>query len=226
MFEKNRDGKNKVKKNQSVDVVGNVIEDLIVSRRRYAMLTWVLFFLVVISYVPVFYFLFFKKERVILLDCEGRPQLSLTVPDEGVFKTEVQSFYRVVMNQIYEKDYVSFMDEKEVRKFVLSMMKYFRNKDDLNSFMNTFMNSPFVRSVVTNKYMVKVGETSVIDLRKSENNFVAVGRIDLTIYSTGGDNEVIEAGEKKTVVMEFIKGMRTAENPYGLYLVKIYEIGR
>ena len=228
MLEKNDKKKaEQVRTKRSVDVVGNVIEDLIVSRRRYAFLTWILLFLVVISYIPVFYFLFFKKERVILLDAEGRPQLSLTVPDEGVFKTEVQSFYGLVINRIYEKDYVSFMEEREVQKFALDMMKFFRNKEDLNSFMGTFMNSHFVRSVVANRYMVKVGMTSVIDLKKAENFFVVVGEVDLSVYGTGEKGEgVMVAKERKVVAIEFVKGMRTVENPYGLYLIRVYEVGK
>lgn len=218
---KNKNDDKAVKVRKSKDVLAYFWEDVLKSKSRYFKIVCFLFVLNLLSYAIVFYYVFFHKERVILIDPTGRPFLSYTYKDEGVFKTELHRFFLEVVTLVYEKSYVDFLDVEVRNKLVKELRVFFASNDDLSAFLDAYFKSPFVQSLVNNKYVTKVGETSALDVVKDQKEDVlrAIGKVKVSAYL---ENNVVKT-QYKTVELVLAKGTRTTVNPFGLYLRGFYE---
>lgn len=207
------------------DAIGYVIQDLVVSKKRFFFLFCFLIFVVVLSYIPTFYFLFFHKEKVVLIDATGKPQLSYTVPDDRVFYHEAQHFFVTICRMIYERSYVDFLEKKYVDAFYFDLKKFFNSEKELSVFFSAYLNSPFVASILKGKYVTKVGTISSFDARKiklgDKEVWEAYGLLQVSAFSEKTNVAVQEKG----VVIRFRKGIRTWENPYGYYVLSFIETG-
>jgi len=220
---KNKSNDKTVKIQKSKDELAYFWEDVLKSKSRYFKIACFLFVLNLLSYAIVFYYVFFHKERVILIDPTGRPFLSYTYKDEGVFKTELHRFFVEVVTLVYEKSYVDFLDVEVRNKLVKELRVFFASNDDFSAFLDVYFKSPFVQSLTNNKYVTKVGETSALDVVKDQKKGVwrAVGKVKISAYL---ESNLVKT-QYKTVELVFVKGVRTITNPFGLYLKGFYERG-
>lgn len=213
--------KKKNSKGKSKDVLAYLWQDVVQAKKRYFMLACALIVLNVFSYLIVFYYVFLHKERVILIDPTGKPYLAQTYADEGVFKSELHRFFIEVVTLVYEKTYVDFLDPEARSRFARSLRVYFASDEDLSTFLKAYMQSPYVQSLVTNKYITKVGDVSALDVKKEKGHYRAIGKVKVSAYL---ENDLVQT-QYKIVEIAFVKGRRKLSNPFGLYLVGFYERG-
>lgn len=208
-----------------------IIEDLVRSRRMMFYIVVISLIICLLNLFVSFYFLFLKKDRVVLLDVSGNPQLSLTVPDKP-FIHEMRNFVSTVVTAVYERSYIDFVDQGEVQKVVSNLRKYFREAEDLRRFWEAYVRSPYVKGVVDQRQIIKVAEILPFEFSQTKEGLIrGVGKIKVGVYQIQkgyegrGEQEVlVRTGViEKRVVIEFVKGVRSIDNPYGLYVVSMYE---
>ncbi len=204
-----------------------VIEDLIRTKRY---LTYFIFVLLLIGIINTFisvYFIYLKKDRVILLDINGKPQIGYTV-DDRYFLHELQSFVNYVVVTVYERSYIEFLNEEERKKVINNIGKFFRSGDELRQFIEAYFNSQYIKGVVEGKQIVRVVDILPFEFMPAEEKGVtrAVGMIKIGVYQIQKEgNVLVQVGTTgKKVVIEFIKGTREISNPYGYYITRIYEL--
>lgn len=213
-------GEVKKEKRKSKDDLAYLWQDILQSKKRYFWLVFFLIFINILSYVVVFYHTFFRTDKVILLDPTGKPYFAQAYSDSGIFKQELQHFFNTVVTIVYERTYVDFLDEQTRQSIIAALEPYFASKESLTNFLKVYFESPFVKSMVGNKYITKVGETSALDVKKDkEGQYRAVGRVKVSAYL---ENNVVYT-QYRTIEVIFLKGQRTIKNPYGIYIIGFLE---
>jgi hypothetical protein len=78
-----------------------------------------------------------------------------------------------------------------------------------------------VQSIVRGKYVTKVGTISAFDVKRVKDKYIAYGTVVVTAFAEGSKGAV----QEKKVQIVVVKGTRTMDNLYGLYVIAFVERG-
>lgn len=212
----------KQQRKKTSDEVGSFIEHIVRNNKRAFRLLYLSSIISIVLLFICLYFLFFKKDRVVLLSPEGKPDIVNSISDR-VFANEAQSFIGVVTGLVFERSYVDFMNQNNTVKVYKTMEPFF-SPEIYRSFWESYIKSQFIKSVVDGKLIVKVKVSSPFDLKVTPKGEVfGIGTVELLNFTP--DTAVAPTLARKIVEIRFFKGTRTLQNPYGFYVISLTERG-
>lgn len=184
------------------------------------------------------YFTMTRPDTVVLLDGFGKTYVVETTPDNKFFNSEVQFFIGQIVSILFDRAYTDFLDQAKVEQIITQIKPFFMD-ETFDQFWRSYINSHYVKSLLSQKAYTRVKELPPFDyipnpqidrkiLEKYKPLVVLQGKIQLTTVTVTGDKTSSASGGSETtsyknIVVGLVKRGRTPYNPYGLYVYLLYE---
>lgn len=214
-----------VSKKKARDLEDAVISPMVMiykSNRTLKLLSVMSLICLCIVSIALVLVLYYKEDKIVLLDSMGRPYLSqTTIKDDDVYQAELQHYIATVVPKILSVSYTTFMDEKYQNEYFQSISPFFDNAYK-RQFKEAFLNSKYIQSVRNNKQIIKVWVDSIWDWENhptKEGMKRAIGHAKIYILQ----NEGPPINLTKMYEIVVVKKERTIYNQYGLYIVLFTE---
>ncbi|MEM4530645.1 MAG: hypothetical protein QW650_01115 [Thermofilum sp.] len=162
------------------------------------------------------------KTLIVFMNAEGRPvALKEDVPDR-IYGPEADVFVREVFSELFSWDYVEASNPELRMQKLRRAAFYFDGEFFRKRFASTFVTF-FVEPVARNRLVVKARVVGVKDAVVRGREATGVVVVEMRTLRVGAQGTQAESVETKSYKVEFRKGVRQLENPYGLYVTGLVE---
>lgn len=156
------------------------------------------------------------KDKVVVLNSEGRPAMVMTDNPDRIYGPELDVFARDVIPVVFDWDYVEAQSAEGFNKRMQTISRYFDYKF-LNDFAGPLKNI-YLGSVVNQRSVIRTRLAEFRDVKIEGGKATLSLVVAMRTIKVGEQQAVGENNQMKNYILKVKKGVRTIENPFGLYV--------
>ncbi|MDD3845080.1 MAG: hypothetical protein PHC90_01825 [Syntrophorhabdaceae bacterium] len=161
------------------------------------------------------------KDKIVFMDSTGRPSLIRVDDPDRIHWPELEIFCRDAIRDILGWTYVEVRSQGDFTNRIGRVSKRF-DPASFRAFYEPYRDN-YLKSLSDQKLIVIAEWNALKDSKIRGREAVVVASVRLNAVRVVGEEAAGEDLKVKTYEIKLYKGVRSAENPFGLYIVRFSE---
>ena len=161
------------------------------------------------------------KDKIVFMDSAGRPSLIGVDDPDRIQWPELEVFCKDAVRDILGWTYVEVMSQGDFADHMGRVSRRF-DPASFKAFYEPYRDN-YLKSLSDQKLIVTAEWNSLKDSKVSGREAVILASVRLNAVRVVGEDVSSEDLKMKTYEIKLYKGVRSVENPFGLYIVRFSE---
>ncbi len=161
------------------------------------------------------------KDKIVFMDSTGRPSLIRVDDPDRIYWPELEIFCRDAIRDILGWTYVEVKSQNDFAGRIGRVSKRF-DPVSFKAFYEPYRDN-YLKSLSDQKLVVTAEWNALKDSKIHGREAVILASVRLNAVRVVGEEATSEDVKVKTYEIKLYKGVRSVENPFGLYIVRFSE---
>jgi hypothetical protein len=161
------------------------------------------------------------KDKIVFMDATGRPSLIRVDDPDKIYWPELEIFCKDAIKDILAWTYVEVKSKDDLTGRMASMSRYF-DPASFKAFYEPYRDN-YLKSLADQKLVVTAEWHNLKDAKMNGKQAIILVAVRLNAVRVVGDEAANVDIKTKVYEIKLYKGVRSVENPFGLYVVRFSE---